>query len=81
MSEQKKAPGADLFEQAVKNYEQALKTGSRLQEECGKWWTEVLRPGDHPSQREAGGNLESARWQEFGGSQHGCGQMKRHQLG
>lgn len=45
MSDPKKAPGTDLFEQAVKNYEQALKTGVRLQEDCGKWWTDVLNRG------------------------------------
>ena len=42
MSDKTKAPGTDQFEQAVRNYEQALKTGVRLQEDCGKWWTDAF---------------------------------------
>ena len=50
MSETAKAAaaGTDLFEQAVKNYEQALKTGVRLQEECGKWCSNVLKQATQP---------------------------------
>jgi hypothetical protein len=48
MSDKTKTPGSDLFDQAVKNYEQALKTGVRLQEECGKWWTNVLNQTTRP---------------------------------
>lgn len=48
MSDTTKTPGSDLYEQAVKNYEQALKTGVRLQEECGKWWTNVLNRATRP---------------------------------
>jgi uncharacterized protein YukE len=42
MSDKGKSGAPDLFEQALKNYEQALKTGVRLQEESSKWWTNVL---------------------------------------
>src|SRR4029453_15323453 len=48
MSDKTKTPGSDLFDQAVKNYEEALKTGVRLQEECGKWWTNVLSQTTRP---------------------------------
>jgi hypothetical protein len=48
MSDKTKVPGTDLFDQAVKNYEQALKTGVRLQEECGKWWTNLLNQTTSP---------------------------------
>lgn len=48
MSDKTKTPGSDLIDQAVKNYEQALKTGVRLQEECGKWWTSVLSQATRP---------------------------------
>jgi len=35
-------PVSELFEQAMHSYEQAYKTGLRLQEESGKWWTSML---------------------------------------
>jgi hypothetical protein len=42
MTEKTKMPPTEMFEQAMKNYEQALKTGLKMQEESGKWWTNVL---------------------------------------
>jgi hypothetical protein len=36
------APVAELFEQAMNSYEQAFRTGLRLQEEGSKWWTTML---------------------------------------
>lgn len=33
------AAGTELFDQAVKSYEQALRTGVRLQEDTARWWT------------------------------------------
>jgi hypothetical protein len=62
MTDNTKAPGTDLFEQAVKNYEQALKTGVRLQEECGKWWTDVFKQTTGPQdwQKAAGSALNEA---------------------
>ena len=40
--EEKTKPVNELFDQAFKNYEQALKTGLKLQEESGKWWTQLF---------------------------------------
>jgi rubrerythrin len=41
-------PVTDLFEQAMKNYEQALKTGLKLQEEATKWWTTAATQSTTP---------------------------------
>lgn len=35
-------PAAELFQHAMESYEQAFRTGLRLQEESGKWWTNLL---------------------------------------
>jgi len=35
-------PVSELFDQAMSSYEQAYRTGLRLQEESGKWWTMLL---------------------------------------
>jgi hypothetical protein len=40
-TEEKTKPFADLFEQATKNYEQAVKTGLKAQEESAKLWTNL----------------------------------------
>ncbi|HWF19174.1 MAG TPA: hypothetical protein VG754_07900 [Verrucomicrobiae bacterium] len=37
------APGAEMFNQAVKGYEQALRTSARLQEDAARWWTNVFQ--------------------------------------
>ena len=42
MNEKTKPPTAEIFEQAMKHYEQALKTGLKLQEESGKMVTSLL---------------------------------------
>jgi hypothetical protein len=42
MNEKTKLPAAEVFEQAMKHYEQALKTGLKLQEESGKMVTSLL---------------------------------------
>ena len=42
MSDKAKTPASELFDQALKNYEQTLKTGLKLQEESSRWWTTVL---------------------------------------
>lgn len=41
MTEKSKPPVAELFDQAMKNYEQALKTGLKMQEEVTKWWSSL----------------------------------------
>jgi hypothetical protein len=48
MSDKTKIPGTELLEQAVQNYEQALKTGVRLQEECGKCLTNFFKQPTGP---------------------------------
>jgi hypothetical protein len=42
MNEKTKPPAAEIFEQAMKQYEQALKTGLKLQEESGRMFTSLL---------------------------------------
>lgn len=37
------APGTEIFDQAMKGYEQALRTSARLQEDAARWWTNVLQ--------------------------------------
>ena len=35
-------PVSEMADSAMKNYEQAVRTGLKLQEEAGKWWTSVF---------------------------------------
>jgi hypothetical protein len=35
-------PISDMADKALKNYEQALRTGLKMQEEAGKWWTSMF---------------------------------------
>ena len=42
MSDKAKTPASEVFDQALKNYEQTLRTGLKLQEEASRWWTNVL---------------------------------------
>ena len=42
MSDRTKTPMTELMEQAMKNYEQALQSGLKLQEESTKWWTDLI---------------------------------------
>jgi len=37
-----KNPMSELMEQAMKNYEQALQSGLKLQEESSRWWTDFM---------------------------------------
>ena len=49
MTDKTKAPGPGLYDEALKNYEQALRTGLKLQEDIAKYWTKVLaQPGTPP---------------------------------
>jgi hypothetical protein len=41
-------PVNDFFEQALKNYEQAVKAGLKMQEESTKIWTNLLNQGTSP---------------------------------
>lgn len=47
-TEEKTKPVRDLFEQAMKNYEEALKTGLKLQEESSKSWTSLFNQTTSP---------------------------------
>jgi hypothetical protein len=35
-------PVSEMTEKAMKNYEQAVRTGVKLQEEAGRWWSNML---------------------------------------
>ena len=48
MTEKPKTPASELFDQALKNYEQALRTGLKVQEEAGKYWTKLLNQAASP---------------------------------
>jgi len=37
---------AEMADTLRKNYEQALRTGLKLQEEAGRWWTSVVNPAN-----------------------------------
>lgn len=41
------APGAEMFDQAVRSCEQALRTGVRLQEDAARWWTNFLQQSSY----------------------------------
>ena len=47
-TEDKTKPVTDLYEQAMKNYEQALKAGLKMQEESARMWTGFLNQGTSP---------------------------------
>lgn len=42
MKNAERPPVSDVFDQAVKNYEQTLRAGLKLQEEAGRWWGNLL---------------------------------------
>lgn len=42
MTDKSKAQRYELFEQAMKNYEQALQASLKLQQESAKWWMDLL---------------------------------------
>lgn len=48
MTEKAKYPASEMFDQAAKNYEQALRTGIRLQEEAGRYWTRLVNQVTSP---------------------------------
>lgn len=50
MSDEKTKPVAELFEQAMKNYEQALKTGLKVQEESARWCVGLLSQAATPQE-------------------------------
>jgi hypothetical protein len=48
MTDKTKAPASEMFDQALKNYEQALRTGLKLQEEAGRCFTKLLNQAASP---------------------------------
>ncbi len=48
---------ADIASTALKNYEQAIRTGLKMQEEAGKWWSSLLNPAtlNQEWQKQCGG--------------------------
>ena len=50
MTTQTKASATDLFEEAYKNYEQALKTGIKVQEDTVKMWKDLLSKAGTPAE-------------------------------
>ncbi len=40
----------ELFEQAMKNYEQALQAGLKLQQESAKWWMDMMTQAGSPQE-------------------------------
>lgn len=48
-TEERTKPFADLFDQATKNYEQAVKTGLKLQEESVKLWATLCNQASSPT--------------------------------
>jgi len=49
-TEEKTKPVTDLFEQAMKSYEQALKTGVKMQEESMKYFSNLLSQNSSPQE-------------------------------
>ncbi len=47
-TDDKSKAATDLFEQAMKNYEQALKSGLKLQEESARMWTAFAGQAGNP---------------------------------
>jgi hypothetical protein len=60
MTDKAKPPVNELFAEAMKNYEQALKAGLKLQEEAGKCWSGLLAQsaGARDWQKQAGATLD-----------------------
>jgi len=48
MTEKAKNPASELLDQGLKNYEQALRAGLKVQEEAGKCWTKLLNQAASP---------------------------------
>ena len=42
MTDKTKTAPSEVFEQTLKNYEQTLRAGLKMQEQAGQWWTNLL---------------------------------------
>ena len=56
MSEKAKTQGHELFDQAIKNYEQALQAGLKLQQESARWWLDTMAQAGSPQDWQAKAN-------------------------
>jgi len=50
MKEKTNNPVSEMLDQGLKNYEQALRTGLKLQEEAGQCWTRLLSQAASPQE-------------------------------
>jgi len=50
MTDKTKPPVFELFEEAMKNYDQALQSGIKLQEDTARWWTECMTKAVAPQE-------------------------------
>jgi len=50
MTDKAKMQGSELFEQAMKNYEQALQSGLKLQQESARWWMDLMTQAGSPQE-------------------------------
>ncbi len=48
MTDKAKAAASEVYDEALKNYEQALRNGVKLQEEAAKCWTKLLNQASSP---------------------------------
>jgi len=48
MNDKFENPASEFLDQGLKNYEQALRMGLKVQEEAGKWWTRLLSQSVSP---------------------------------
>lgn len=48
MAEKAKNPASELLDEGLKNYEQALRAGLKVQEEAGKCWTRLVSQAASP---------------------------------
>jgi len=48
MNEKSKNPVSEMLDQGLKNYEQALRAGLKIQEDAGQWWTRMINQAASP---------------------------------
>jgi hypothetical protein len=58
MPEQSKNPMSEMLDQGLKNYEQALRTGLKLQEEAGNCMTKMLNQAASPLEQNTRASVE-----------------------
>jgi polyhydroxyalkanoate synthesis regulator protein len=56
MSDKSRNQGNELFQQAMKNYEQALQAGLKLQQDSGKLWMDMMAQAGSPQEWQSKAN-------------------------